>query len=226
MSDTSADAGVVMSRVQLERLVASDELVGRTIQGFAARSVGLRGADLDGVMMERVELAEADAEDARLERAELKQVDGRRSKWNGALWNRVTAKDSDFTEVDLGGAQLLRCTLGPMRMPRAIFRKARISTTTFQQTELYSSDFHGAVLTKVVFDGYDGATVSLSRCDFTGAALIEVEFRRANLYGARFDGAVLIRCDLRHVNLCSADLRGARLVGCLTDGADLDGAQL
>src|SRR5215468_4166617 len=124
MSETSADAGVVMSRVQLERLAAEDELVGRTISGFAARSVGLRGTDLDGVTVERVDLAEADAEEARLEHAELRQVDGRRSRWGGALWHRVKAKDSDFTEVDLGGAQLLRCEIGPMRLPRAVFRKA------------------------------------------------------------------------------------------------------
>jgi uncharacterized protein YjbI with pentapeptide repeats len=226
MSETSADAGVVMSRVQLERLVAEDELTGRTIAGFQAASVGMRGADLDNVVIERLGLGDADAEGARLEHAELRQVDGRRSKWGGALWHRVRAKDSDFTEIDLTGAQLLRCELGPLRMPRARFHQARIQGSTFTQAELYSSDFRGAVLTKVVFDGYDGATVSLSRCDFTGAALVEVEFRRANMYGAVFANAVLIRCDLRGVNLCSADLRGARLVGCITDGADLDGAQL
>ena len=52
-SATSADAGPVLSRVQLERLVAEDELVGRTLIGFAAPSVGLRGVDLDGVTIER-----------------------------------------------------------------------------------------------------------------------------------------------------------------------------
>jgi hypothetical protein len=40
MSDSSADAGVVQSRVQHERHVADDELAGRTIAGFAAQSVG------------------------------------------------------------------------------------------------------------------------------------------------------------------------------------------
>ena len=67
---------------------------------------------------------------------------------------------------------------------------------------------------------------SLSRTDWTGATLVEVDFRRASLYGAVFAGAQLLRCDLRGVNLCSGDLRGARLVGCQTDGLDLDGAQL
>jgi uncharacterized protein YjbI with pentapeptide repeats len=79
---------------------------------------------------------------------------------------------------------------------------------------------------RVVFDGYDGATVSLSRCDLSNAAMIEVDFKRANMYGAVLAGALLIRCDLRGVNLCGADLRGARLVGCTVDGADLDGALL
>jgi len=226
MSDQSGDAGVVQSRVQLERLVAENELAGRTLSGFAAPSVGLRGSDLDGVTIDRVDLREADGDEARLEQAELRQVDGRRSRWHGALWHRVRGRDNDFTEVDLAGAQLLRCDLGPMRMARASLRGARIQGTTFRETELYSSDLHQAVLIKVVFEGYSGATVSLSRCDFTGASLVEVDFRRANLYGAVLAGAVLVKCDLRGVNLCNADLRGARLVGCAVDGADLDGAQL
>ena len=57
----SADAGVVQSRVQLERLVAEDELAGRTIAGFAAPSVLLRSVDLDGVTIERLDLRGADA---------------------------------------------------------------------------------------------------------------------------------------------------------------------
>jgi hypothetical protein len=69
VSDTSADAGVVQSRVQLERLVADDELAGRTIAGFAAPSVGLRSIDLDNVTIQRLDLRGADADDTRLERA-------------------------------------------------------------------------------------------------------------------------------------------------------------
>ena len=43
----------------------------------------------------------ADGEDARLERAELKQSDARRSRWTGALWNRVKVIDSDLTEIQV-----------------------------------------------------------------------------------------------------------------------------
>src|SRR5262247_4379384 len=123
---SAADAGVVQSRVQLERLIAEDELAGRTISGFAAPSVGLRGVDLDGVTLERLDLRGADCDGTRLERAELKQSDLRTSQWRNALWHRVRAKDCDLTELDFTGAQLLRCELGPVRMARLRFHRARI----------------------------------------------------------------------------------------------------
>lgn len=226
LARNAADAGVVQSRVQLERLVADDELAGRTIAGFAAPNVLLRGVDLDGVTVERLDLRAADADESRLERAVLKQCDLRTSSWKGALWHRVQAVDCDMTELDLSGAQLLRCTFGPVRMARLKLFKARVQDTTFKESELYSADFASSVLIKCVFEGYEHATVSLSRTDFSGAALFDVDFRRANLYGANLRGAMLVRCDLRGVNLCSADLTGARLVGCETAGADLDGATL
>jgi uncharacterized protein YjbI with pentapeptide repeats len=224
MSLEEADAGVVQSRVQFERLIADDELVGRTIKGFPAVSVGLPGVDLDGVTFELVDFREADADDCRLERAQIKLCDGRKSRWRNALWHRVQIRDSDFTEVDLTSAQLLRCDIGPTRLARAGFHKARVQDTTFKETELYSADFRAAVLLKCVFDGYQGATVSLSRTDWTDATLVEVDFRQANMYGAVLRNAKLLRCDLRGVNLCNADLTGVRLVGCSTAGLDVDDA--
>src|SRR5258705_6295326 len=104
MSDTSADAGVVQSRVQLERLVAVDELVGRTISGFAAPSANLRAVDLDGVTIDKLDLRGADGDESRLERAELKMTDLRASQWRGALWHRLRAKDCGLTELDLNRA--------------------------------------------------------------------------------------------------------------------------
>ena len=174
MTDTSADAGVVQSRVQLERLVAVDELAGRTIAGFAAPSVLLRALDLDGVTLDRLDLRGCDGDETRLERAELNMSDLRTSQWKGALWNRVRTKD--------------------------------------------------CVILKTTFEGYAHATVSLSRTDFSGAALFDVDFKQANLYGANLKNAMLVRCNLRGANLCMAELAGARLVGCETSGVDLDGA--
>jgi hypothetical protein len=226
MSESSADAGVVQSRVQLERLVADDELAGRTIAGFAAPSVGLRGVDLDNVTIDRLDLRGADGDEARLERAELKMTDLRTSQWKGALWHRVHAKDCDLTELDLTGAQLLRCEFGPVRMARMRLHKARIQACKFVDSELYSADFSSVVMMKTTFEGYSHATVSLSRTDWTSAALFDVNFNGANMYGATLRNAVLVRCDLRRVNLCSADLTGVRLVGCETTGVDLDGATL
>ena len=101
---------------------------------------------------------------------------------------------------------------------------ATIQDSFFKDSELYSADFAACVMLKCTFEGYEHATVSLSRTDWTGASLFDVDFKRANMYGAVLRNAVLVRCDLRGVNLCSADLSGARFVGCDTTGVDLDGA--
>ena len=104
--------------------------------------------------------------------------------------------------------------------------RAAVRGTRFTAAELYGADLSGAVLTRCQFSGYGDGTASLSRVKLAGAALVEVDLARVNLYAADLRGAILVRCDLRGANLCEADLRGARLVACRLDGADLDGAVL
>ena len=74
-NDPDADAGVVESRVQMERLRAEGLLVGREIQGFKATGMGLRDADLYGVTVKKLDLQDADCDAALLERAVLEAVD-------------------------------------------------------------------------------------------------------------------------------------------------------
>ena len=226
-NDPDADAGVVESRVQMERLIAEGLLAGREIQGFSAKGMGLRSADLDGVTIERLDLQDADCDRARLETAQLRAVDLRRARFADGLWNRVHAHQCDLTEIDLVGALIADCRFTTLRLGRAKFHRAKISRTTFHDVELYSAHFTEAVLTKVSFEaGEAGAVSSVSRASFEGAALIEVDLRQANCYGTIFKRALLVRCDLRGANLCDADFRGARLVGCETGGADIDGAKI
>lgn len=223
-SSQDADAGVVQSRVQMERLAAEDALAGRTIQGFGAPSAGLRERDLDRVVIERLNLCEADCEGARLEHARLRETDLRQARFGGALWHRVTAHQCDLTQADFEAAQILACELATLRLSRASFRNARLQRTRFHDVELRSADFSGAILTKCTFEG--GATSGLERVSFAGATLIDVDLRNVTAYAAILDGALLVRCDLREANLCEASFRGARLVGCYTQGVDIDGAVL
>ena len=112
-------------------------------------------------------------DETRLERAELKHerpahvaVEGR------AVAPRAReGLRSDRARPDRARS-CLRCELGPVRMARIRFHRARIQDTTFKDRELYSADFAGAVLLKCVFEGYEHATVSLSRTDWTGAAAV------------------------------------------------------
>jgi hypothetical protein len=94
MTDTSPDAGVIQSRVQLERLVAEDELAGRTIAGFAAPSVGLRGVDLDNVTIRQLDLRGADGgEPPRARSCDSRSPDVAVAR---ALWHCATASGCDL----------------------------------------------------------------------------------------------------------------------------------
>ncbi len=226
VSDDDSGANVVESRHDLLMKFAEGELVGRTVRGVSAASLAMVAADLDGTRFERVDLSACNLSRARLENATLLQVDFREGCWSGALWNRVHATTSDFTQIDLTAATLLRCELAEVRMPRALLRGAAVRGCRFTSVELARADLSSAVVTRCQFAGYSDGTASLSRVILAGAALIEVDLARVNLYAADLRGALLVRCDLRAANLCEADLRGARLVGCALDGADLEGAVL
>lgn len=223
MSD--ADAGPVQSRPQLERLVASGRLSGRTCAGFAAPRANLREADMDGVQWARVDLQDADCTLARLERGEVTMVDGRRSVWDGALWHRVVVRDADFTEANFTGAHWLRCQLTNARMGRLRLAGARVADSIFTTTELYGAQCQGAVFVRTRFVGYQNVTVSLTRADFRGATLIECDLADANLYGADLSDAKLIRCNVRGASLAHCNLAMSSWVACQTDGVDLDGAR-
>ena len=70
-------------------------------------------------------------------------------------------------------------------------------------------------------DGREGYRANLADRDFSGAALCNLTFEKANLRGADFRGA-----DLRNANLRDTDLHGARFDGTDLRGADARGANI
>ncbi len=222
VSESVDELDVVQTRHQLLALHAERRLEGRTLRGFSAAGVMLADAALSRVVIDTVDLQDVEADGAQLVEARFNAVDGRRSTWRGALWERVDAAGCDFTEIDLEGAHLAHCQLGPLRMGRARLREARLAHVRLSDVELFGADFAGAILVGVSFEA--GGTASLTRAQLAGATLIECDLRNVNAYAASLAGALLIRCDLRGVNLSAAALAGARLVGCQTEGADVDGA--
>ena len=74
-----------------------------------------------------------------------KLADLRGSQWRGALWHRVRAKDCDLTELDLTGAQLLRCELGPVRMARMVNWPSRITVAANAAVQAASAASSGGL---------------------------------------------------------------------------------
>jgi uncharacterized protein YjbI with pentapeptide repeats len=54
----------------------------------------------------------------------------------------------------------------------------------------------------------------MEKADFSGARLVDVSLRGANLMGASFAGATLIGVDLRDAALTGADFAGSTTIGC------------
>ena len=54
----------------------------------------------------------------------------------------------------------------------------------------------------------------LEKADFSGARLVDVSLRGANLMGASFANATLIGVDLRDAALTGADFSGCTRIGC------------
>ena len=70
------------------------------------------------------------------------------------------------------------------------------------------------------------ATNSCESCDLTGADLVGVKLRDANLTGADLRGAKLPKVKLRASNLTGANLTGAVLINAKIDFADFSNAKL
>ncbi len=173
-----SDADVIESPTQLRMLAEDKELAGKTLRGLVAPRAALADADLDSVVMERVGLVEADLTGVRLEHAQLRSVEMARAHFGRALLHRVRAHDCDFTEIDLSGAELRRCELGPqLRMPKAKLVGAKIQGTTFRAVELYGANFTNAVLLRSQFVDYGNSIASLTRAILVEAVLIEVDLR-------------------------------------------------
>src|SRR5690606_9774841 len=172
----------IESRHELLQRMAEGDLAGRTLRDLAGESLALVGADLDGNRLERDDRRGYDLSRARLDTSTLVSVDLRRALWHGALWHRVHASHCDLTEIDLTAATLLRCEIGPVRMPRALMRGAALRGTRFLTAELYGADLSGAVLTRCPFTGYGDGIASLSSAILASAVLREVVRDREHIY--------------------------------------------
>jgi uncharacterized protein YjbI with pentapeptide repeats len=191
---------------------------------FARNRERAHDLDLHGFTLADVDLSSLSAD-----RLDLRAVDLRRAKLCAARLGDCRLEEAKFGDADWSGATLRMCVLDGAQGVGACFDSARIEDSCVKGADLTRASLRGAKLTEtsfarailcgVILDNAEGAGVEFRGADLSGAKLV-----RAQLDEADFRGADLRRADLSNGRFRAADFRGAILDDAVFAGADLEGA--
>ena len=145
----------------------------------------------------------------------LQGQDLRQADFVGCLMAGMDLSNANFQEASLYACDLSNSNLNDTRFVRADLRGARIENAMLQGADLEKADLR------------EGGVADANNYG-AGQA---VNFRGANLSGAKLAGTVASKANfsdaiLAGANMSQADLRGAEMEGADLSNADVDGAQL
>ncbi|WP_437900731.1 DUF2169 family type VI secretion system accessory protein [Sorangium sp. So ce124] len=179
------------------------------------------GKDLAGQDYEGRDLRGADLRGANLRDANLARANLRGARLAGARLDGAVLVEADLTGADLTGTDLTLANLTSARAEGAIFHKATLNRTFFEQANLSGASLAGAKGEYTMF-----SQANLAGIDGKDLSLQDALLRKADLAGADLTGASLVRCHFLEVGAKSADLTGATLTRSSFMGADLREAKL
>lgn len=145
----------------------------------------------------------------------LKGHDLRQANFMGCVMIKMDLSNANFQEASLYGCNLNEANLNKTNFVRADLRGATIENATLVNADLENADLRvGGISSGNSFD--------------TGQA---VNFRGANLSGAKLAGSMASKADfsdaiLADANMTKADLRGAMMEGADLSNAEIQGADL
>ena len=165
---------------------------------------------------------------------------------NGRIGGRrATLKRMDISGLVLSfknmrGADFSGCNMRNMNLSSTIFQEATLYACDLSHSNLSNTSFARADLRGTRIESANLAGADLERADLRGGALTAngeyakptpVNFRGANMSGARMVGSMAYNADfsdaiMTNMNFQGADLRGARLMGADLTGADLENTNL
>lgn len=178
------------------------------------------------------------------------QLDGMVQLHQRFLDGRLGGRRAVLKRVDLTGLSLSGQNMRQADFTACLMRRMDLSHTDFQEASLYACDLADSNLNDANFvrsdlrgariEGADLAGADLEKADLRGGAVTTdgsfqraqyVNFRGADLSGAKLSGSMATNADfsdaiLTHANMEGADLRGAQMEGADLSGADIEGVQL
>jgi uncharacterized protein YjbI with pentapeptide repeats len=189
-------------------------------------------------------------QDQTLERLSQDQLDALVTLHNRFLDGRLGGRRAMLKNTDISGLSLKGRDLRQSSFMGCVMAGMDLSKANFQEASLYACDLSNSNLDDTCFVRADlrGATIenaSLEGADLEKADLRiggiadqdmydcgqAVNFRGANLSGAKLAGSIASRANfsdaiLTGANMSKADLRGAQMEGADLSGAEIDGAQM
>lgn len=158
---------------------------------------------------------------------------------------RATLKNTDMSglslqDQDLRQANFMGCAMVGMDLSKANFQEASLyacdlSNSNLNDALFIRSDLRGATIENASLEGADLEKADLRMGGISKENSFEgsqpVNFRGANLSGAKLAGSVASNADfsdsiLAGANMAKADLRGADMEGADLSNAEIDGAEL
>ncbi len=96
-----------------------------------------------------------------------------------------SAKDIDWTNIDLSGQELSGKDLSGFWMPNADLKDAKMQDTMLIKAKVWGATFDGATLFRAKFNGAD-----VSRCTFCKAHINDASFESASVQSANFTSVI------------------------------------
>jgi uncharacterized protein YjbI with pentapeptide repeats len=141
-----------------------------------------------------------------------------------------------LSHLDLHGCSLISCdiyhanlnnsNLQAVSFVEADCRYANFNVANLERANFTNADLTGAILVRVNLKWADLEGANLEGANLENADLEGARLRDTNLEGAKLKGANLEGAKLRGASLEGAKLRGANLAGVNLDGVDLEGVNL
>lgn len=189
----------------------------------------------DGEPMERFTQSQLDALVSLHERFLDGRLGGRRAILKRVDISNLSLSDKNLRQADFSGCNMQYMDLAFTNFQEATLYACDLSFSNLIHTNFVRSDLRGTRIESANLAGAD-----LERADLRGGALTAdgsyaqpqpVNFRGANMTGAKLIGSMANNADfsdaiMAHTKIYGADLRGARLIGADLSGADFDSVKL
>ena len=192
---------------------------GRVVEGVRVSKVKADGVGLHQVvfrdsLLEGSDMQGADFSQSRLEGVKFHGVRMRGFVATGSVMEKTTFEGCELMEADFSGTRLFGVQIRVSNATNMKLRSSEVVNGKFIDSELYHVDFSGVTMVRTRFKDFRRHTPVLNASNFSGALLIDVDLRAANLQGADFSGALLLRVNLDDANIIDTNFQGALLVGC------------